>query len=421
VATPEDTKPVTEKKRSAKAAPASVPAVPEVAEKKRTTKATPPPPVQELQVPVERKQARSATVSRKKKISSEEAFRVALRMLAPGTVIREALSAILQAGTGALLCFGDTKTLSALSEGGVQLDEPLTPQLLYELCKMDGAIILNQDGTRILYANRFLKPSANIPSNETGTRHRTAQRLAGQAKCIVVAVSQRRSSVTLYVHERRHMLDTISTLVNKANQAMQTLQKYISVMNQAMLDLTTREFQDVVTIFDVCKAIQRTEMVLRIAMEIEPYILELGTEGRLIHLQLKELLEPAEEATLVVKDYFRPSENLSYEIALNKIHALPQQDLLNLGSISSALGFSSKLRSVDTYLSPRGYRVLTATQRIPVPIIDNLVAQFKTLQVIIRAPKDVLVEVDGVGEVMAERVKVSLNLLRNQLALDERR
>lgn len=400
MATPEETKVTPEKKRSAKAAPA---------------------PAEDAAPPVVTKKRRTSSANRKKKISSAEAFRVALQMLAPGTVIREALSAILQAGTGALLCFGDTKTLSALSEGGVQLDEPLTPQLLYELCKMDGAIILNPDGTRILYANRFLKPSANIPSNETGTRHRTAQRLAGQAKCIVVAVSQRRSSVTLYVHERRHMLDTISTLVNKANQAMQTLQKYISVMNQAMLDLTTREFQDVVTIFDVCKAVQRTEMVLRIAKEIEPYIIELGTEGRLIHLQLKELLEPAEEATLVIKDYYRPSENLTADIALNKIHTLTQQELLNLGSISNALGFSAKLRSVDTYLSPRGYRVLTATQRIPAQIIDNLVEQFHTLQVIIRAPKDVLVEVDGVGEVMAERVKVSLNLLRNQLALDERR
>lgn len=359
--------------------------------------------------------------SRKRKKSGEEAFRDALRMLAPGTVIREALSAILQAGTGSLLCFGEPKRLSDLSEGGVALNEPVTPQLLYELSKMDGAILLNEDGTRILYANRFLKPAANIPSNETGTRHRTAQRLAGQARCVVVAVSQRRSSVTLYVHDRRHILDTISTLVNKANQAMQTLEKYMSVLTQATLDLTTREFQDVVTIFDVCKAVQRHEMVYRIAQEIEPYILELGTEGRLIELQLKELLQPADTAPLIVKDYCRGADPGNYEQVLAKIHALPQQELLNLGNISSALGYSSKLRSVDTYLSPRGYRVLTATQRIPAQIIDNLIARFGTLPAIVRAPKDELVEVDGVGEVLAERVRVSLNLMRNQLALDDRR
>jgi diadenylate cyclase len=364
---------------------------------------------------------RSSATQRKRKKTVDDAFREALRMLAPGTVIREALSAILQAGTGSLLCFGDPKRLSDLSEGGVALNEPVTPQLLYELSKMDGAIILNEDGTRLLYANRFLKPAANIPSNETGTRHRTAQRLAGQAKCIVVAVSQRRSSVTLYVHERRHILDTISTLVNKANQAMQTLEKYMTVLTQAMVDLTTREFQDVVTIFDVCKAIQRHEMVYRIAQEIEPYILELGTEGRLIELQIKELLQPAETASLVVKDYYRGSDASNYEQVLAKIHALPQQELLNLGNISSALGYSSKLRSVDTYLSPRGFRVLTATQRIPAQIIENLVERFGTLPAIVRAPKDELVEVDGVGEVLAERVRVSLNLLRNQLALDDRR
>jgi diadenylate cyclase len=360
-------------------------------------------------------------VPTRKKASSKDAFREALLMIAPGTMLREAISAILQSGTGALLCFGKTKRLSELSEGGVKLDAPVTPQLVYELSKMDGAIIFNETGDRILFANRFLKPGAKIPSDETGTRHRVAQRLAGQAKCVVVAVSQRRSSVTLYVQEHRHVMDAIQTVINKAMQAILTLEKYLNVMEQAMQELTLREFQDVVTIFDVCKAIQRTEMVARIAKEIEPYILEMGTEGRLIELQLLELILPIEEAVLVVKDYFREKSGVSYKSVQARISEITQQDLLTLGSISQALGFGPNLRSIDTYLTPRGYRVLKTTHRIPSQIIENLVIRFGSLQKIIRAPKDDLVDVDGVGEVLAERVRVSLNLLRNQLALDERR
>jgi diadenylate cyclase len=360
-------------------------------------------------------------MSRKTKKTSEEAFREALALVAPGTHLREAISAILQSGTGALLCLGQPKRLSDLSEGGIRLDEPMTPQLLYEMSKMDGAIILNGDGTRIFYANRFLKPDTRIPSIETGTRHRNAQRLAAQAKCIVIAVSQRRSSVTLYVHDMRVILDSISALVNKAMQAIQTLEKYMNVLNQAMLDLTIREFQDVVTIFDVCKAIQRAEMVNRIAHEIEPYILELGTEGRLIELQLEELILPVREAMLVVRDYYRERPGASADSIRQKISELPQQDLLNLGCISQVLGFGSNLRSIDSYLSPRGYRVLTSTHRIPAQIIDNLVKRFGSLQMVMRAPKEALVEVEGVGEVLAERTRVSLNLLRSQLVMDDRR
>lgn len=357
----------------------------------------------------------------KKKKSANEAFREALLMIAPGRSLREAISAIIQSGTGALLCFGEVKLLSELSESGVKVEAEVTPQLLYELSKMDGAIILNEDGTRIYYANRFLKPDAKIKSDETGTRHRIAQRLAAQAKCVVIAVSQRRSSVTLYVHNVRHVLDTIPTLVNKATQAIQTLEKYLSVMRTAMQELTTREFQDVVTIFDVCKAIQRTEMVERIAREIEPYILELGTEGRLIELQLQELIIPIAEARLVVRDYYRERPGVSYEDTQHKIADISEAELLNLGNISQALGYGPNVRSVDTYLSPRGYRVLQSTHRLSAQIIDNLIARFGGLQHIIRAPKDALVEVDGVGEILAERIRVSLNLLRNQLALDDRR
>jgi diadenylate cyclase len=162
-------------------------------------------------------------------------------------------------------------------------------------------------------------------------------------------------------------------------------------------------------------------MVLRMAREIEPYLLELGTEGRLIGLHLEELAIPVEEARIVIKDYFRERSGVTFESIEKKISEISQEDLLNLGNISQALGYGLNLRSVDTYLTPRGYRVLTSTHRLPSQIIANLIDTFGSLQQIIRAPKDELVAVDGVGEILAERVRVSLNLLRNQIALDDRR
>ena len=359
------------------------------------------------------------TLTHKRK-TTEDAYHDALAMVSPGTRLRDAISAILQSRTGALICIGDTKRLAELSEGGVKVDAQCTSQLLYELSKMDGAIILSKDAHHIVYANRFLKPDTSIPSNETGTRHRAAERIARQSKGIAIAVSERRSCVTLYVNKSKHVLDTIPTLLNKASQAVQTLEKYLYALRETMQDLSIREFQDMVTIFDVCAAVQRCEMVHRIANELDPYILELGTEGRLLALQVHELLMPVEEAELVIRDYFRERQGLGYSEVRAKIGELTQAELLNLGSISQALGYGSTPRSIDAYLSPRGYRILTTTHRLPAQIIENLVQRFGSLKEIIRAPKDELDAVEGVGEVLAERVRVSLDLLRNQLVLDRR-
>ncbi len=350
--------------------------------------------------------------------SADQALRDGLMLIAPGTKLREGIANILQSGNGALLCFGDPKKLAALSEGGVKVNIATTPQILYELCKMDGAIILNEDGSRIIYANRFLKPDTNIRSDETGTRHRSAERMAHQADSLIVTVSERRTTVTLYVKDKKHILDAIYTSMNKATQALQTLQKFVASLEQQLEELTAREFQDIVTIFDVCKSIQRSEMVKRIVREIEPYLLELGTEGRLIELQMRELMQPVEEGDLVVRDYFREKGAKGWEASLKKIESLDQQELLELGNIAAALGFGSNLRSVDTYLTSRGYRVLTQTHRIPPQLIDALIGKFGSLQAIVRALKDEFLQVEGIGEVLAERIRTSLDLLRRQVALD---
>lgn len=360
-------------------------------------------------------------MSKARRRTPKISYKDALLMVSPGTMLREAIFAILQSRNGALICIGDPKTLADMSEGGVQLDEEATPQLIYELSKMDGALIMNEDATRIQFANRFLKADLNIPTDETGTRHRAAERIAKKSKSVVIAVSERRASVTVYVNDVKHVLDTIPTLLNKASQALQTLEKYLTAMNQATTELSAREFEDMVTIFDVCKAVQRYEMVVHIANEIEPYILELGTEGRLIALQLTELVIPLGDAELVIKDYFRAKEGVNYADVKARVDGVSQQDLLNLSNISQALGYGANLKSIDTYLTSRGYRLLKETRRLTPQIIEALVQKFGSLQAIMRAPKEALCEVEGVGEVLAERVRLSLNSLRNQLALDRGR
>ncbi len=355
-------------------------------------------------------------MAKRKKRSETEAFSEALEMVAPGTKIHEALNSILQSRMGALLCFGDVKRLSRLSEGGVKLDADMSPQLVYELSKMDGAIILNEDGTRIHFANRFLKPAGHYPTIETGTRHRAAQRLANQAKCVVLALSQRRSSVTLYCHTRRYALESVQTLVNKGVQTLQTLDKYVDTLRKTMNELTLRELGDIVTIFDVCRVLQRAEMVNRIRLEVDPIILELGEEGRLLDLQLRETLNPLKEADMVVRDYYKERSGITPEVVHSRIAALPQEELMSLGNISQQLGYGPNLRSVDSYMTPRGYRILHSINRLPPQLIDNLVEKLGTLHAIMNASREQLVEVEGVGDVIAERIRGGLSLLTNQMA-----
>ncbi len=354
--------------------------------------------------------------SRRKK--QEMQLQDVLRLIAPGTLMREAISFIIQSHNGALICIGNEKRFARLSEGGIQIDEPLRPQLLYELTKMDGAIILNDTGTRILYANRFLNPSNNVETSETGTRHRAAERMAKQTQATVIAVSERRSTVTVYCNDHKHILDGIATLMNKAAQAMQTLEKYINVLEQSMRDLTAREFQDMVTIWDVCRNIQRYEMVKRIAREIEPYLIELGTEGRLIEMQLRELMQSVSDADLVVKDYYRERQGATYESVQKRIASLSEDDLLEVSNISQALGYGTNLRNVEAYLIPRGYRVLSLTRRLTPQLIDELISKLGNLQAITRASMEDLCQIEGVGEVLADRLRVSINLLRSQVAFD---
>ncbi|MGM0470753.1 MAG: DNA integrity scanning diadenylate cyclase DisA, partial [Bacillota bacterium] len=326
-------------------------------------------------------------------------------------------------------------------DGGFNINSELTSTRLYELAKMDGAIVLSSDCERILCANVQLVPDPSISSMETGTRHRAAERVAKQTGKLVISISQRRDIISLYKNDQKYVLEDIRVILAKANQAIQTLEKYRSVLDQTLNKLSALEFQDLVTVSEVATVLQRTEMVLRIGKEIERYISELGTEGRLINMQLEELLANVkDEGILLIKDYITQSqiemnEELeedeemeldeedavtSPEDILDNISNFASDDLVSLTTISKKLGYGGNMSVLDLSVAPRGYRLLRKIPRLPMPVIENLVDSFSDFQAILNASIDELDDVDGVGEVRAQAIKEGLKRLRDQALLEQR-
>src|ERR1041384_5089316 len=234
----------------------------------------------------------------------------AVEMVAPGTAVREGIDNIVHARTGGLIVIGDPDELAFLFSGGIRLDIDYTPALVYQLAKMDGAIALNSNATKIAWCNVQLMPDPTILTSETGTRHRTAERISKQTDALVIAVSQRRDVVSLYVDGAKYIPEETPALPAKANQALATLDKYRSRLDQVSTRLTALEFEGAVTLHDVLTVLQRAELVTRMAVEIERYIVELGAEGRLIEMQLEEtMVGVAADKSALVRDYIvEPSE-----------------------------------------------------------------------------------------------------------------
>lgn len=339
-----------------------------------------------------------------------------LRAVAPGTMLREGLENILKAKSGGLIVLGDSPEVMEITEGGFYVNADYTPANLYELAKMDGAIILSSDAKKILRVNAQLVPNQNIPSSETGIRHRSAERAAKQTGTMVIAISQRRGVITVYKGSLKYVLGALGVVLAKANQAIQTLEKYRSVLNKVLVSLSILEFEDAVILYDVAKAIQRTEMVLRVVNEIERYTSELGVEGRLITMQVEELtVGVKDEGLLVIQDYATIAEEKQPQNILEVIGSWPAEDLLDLSLIARALGYPGSSGILEQHVSPRGYRILDKIPRLPVPVIDNLVGTFGALNRILVATIEELDDVEGIGEVRARSIKEGLIRYQDQL------
>ncbi|GCD11205.1 DNA integrity scanning diadenylate cyclase DisA [Clostridium tagluense] len=340
-----------------------------------------------------------------------------LKLMAPGTSLREGLENILRAKTGGLIVLGDSKEILDIVDGGFGINAEYSPAYIYELAKMDGAIVISSDLKKIVYANTQLMPSPTIPTFETGTRHRTAQRIAKQTGSVVVAISQRRTIITVYKEDIKYVLRDSSVILAKASQAIQTLEKYVSVLERVVSNLNLLEFQDLATLFDVISSIQRTEMVMRIVGEIERYICELGNEGRLISMQLNELIRSVEEdGILLIRDYCQ--SGMDYTQMYRQIENMSSEELLDLDFISKIIGYIG-VPLVDTLISPRGYRMLNKIPRIPANVIENLVKHFRELKGTMEASYEQLDSVEGIGEARAKAIKNGLRRLKEQFMLDK--
>lgn len=349
------------------------------------------------------------------RIKDDEEIKSILKLMSPGTALREGLENILRAKTGGLIVIGDNEEVMNIVDGGFNINSEYSPAYVYELAKMDGAIVLSSDLKRIIYANTQLVPDHTLSTYETGTRHRTANRVAKQTGNIVIAISQRRNIITIYKDDLKYVLQESSVILARANQAIQTLEKYVNVLERVINNLNLLEYQDLTTIFDVVTAIQRTEMVMRVVEEIKRYIVELGNEGRLISMQLSELIRFIErDGILLIRDYCK--EDMDYHEIYNDIQRLTAEELVDLDLIAKLLGYSS-LSLTDTLISPKGYRILFKIPRVPVSVIENLIKHFKELKFVIAADTNALDQVDGIGEARAKAIRSGLKRIKEQIYL----
>jgi diadenylate cyclase len=349
---------------------------------------------------------------------------VALARVSPGTELRDGLERILRGRTGALIVLGHDRGVEAISTGGFPLDIDFTATRLRELSKMDGAIVIDSNTSRIVRAATQLVPDPTITTGETGTRHRTADRVARQTGFPVISVSKSMHIIALYLKGRRYVLEDPAAILSRANQALATLERYKTRLDEVSRSLSALEIEDLVTVREVCATLQRLEMVRHIASEIRAYLLELGTEGRLVDLQLAELVAGVEsDRDLVVRDYLPGSKKSTrkqrtVEGALEALDLIGPTDLLELTSVARAIGYPASADSLEDNVSPRGHRMLARVPRVPEVVRDRLVEHFGSLQALLGASVDDLQQVEGIGENRARYIREGLSRLAESSILE---
>jgi len=350
--------------------------------------------------------------------SPEDALKATLARVAPGTPLRDGLERILRGRTGALIVLGMDKTMESLCSGGFEIGIDFAPTRLRELAKMDGAIVCDKDVTKILRAAVQLVPDPSIETQESGTRHRTAERVAIQTGVPVVSVSQSMQIIALYVDGLRYVLEGSEKVLARANQALATLERYRARLDQVTSSLSALEIEAMVTVRDVAVTLQRHEMVRRISEEIAQYVLELGVDGRLLSLQLDELSATrGSGADMVIRDYTDP-EITDVDAAVTALQDIDQADLIDLTLIASVVGLPAGNDALDNIIQPRGYRLVSELKAVPRAVAGRLVDHFGGLQDLMAATIDELMVVDGIGELRARTVREGLSRIAEASLLD---
>ncbi|MFR3155475.1 MAG: DNA integrity scanning diadenylate cyclase DisA [Christensenellales bacterium] len=340
-----------------------------------------------------------------------------LKLVAPGTELREGLENILKAKTGALIVVSDSEDILKIADGGFKIDEEFTSTNIYELAKMDGAIILSSDLKRIIRANVQLNPDFSISTRETGTRHKTAERVAKQSGELVISISERRGIITLFKGNFRYVINDTQSVLMRANQTLQALEKYKTVFDNMLSILSEHEFDDIVTLDTVINCIYRSETIMRMETDVKRSIIELGDEGRIVNMQLEELMANVEdEEKLIIQDY-NINKEISTQSVLEEIRKIDKKNLIVSEKIVKLLGYEVSSDILDTNVSPKGYRILSKVPKMPSSIIEKTVEAFGSLQHICSASIDELDDVEGIGEIRARIINQSLKRLQEQYIL----
>lgn len=351
---------------------------------------------------------------------TNDLLRETLAAVAPGTELRDGLERILRGRTGALIVLGHNSVVEAISSGGFELDVAFSSTRLRELSKMDGAVVVDGIGGHIKRAAVQLLPDSSIETTESGTRHRTAERVAKQTGLPVISVSQSMHIIALYVGHKRYVLENPDTILGRANQAIATLERYKSRLDEVSGTLSALEIEDLVTVRDVCTVVQRLEMVGRISDEVAAYVLELGVEGRLLALQHDELIGAiGSDRELVLRDYVDTGKkNTSVTKTLTTLGQLDSTELLDLSLIGRVLGLPGGGDALEAAVAPHGYRLMARIPRLPGTVVDRLVTHFGGLQRLLSATIEELMAVDGVGEQRARAVREGLSRIAESSILE---
>lgn len=343
--------------------------------------------------------------------TSGNLLRETLALVAPGTVLRDALERILRGRTGAIIVLGFDEAVEAMSSGGFRLDVELSASRLRELSKMDGAVVVDTVQGRIRRANVQLMPSSSIETAEAGMRHRTAERVARQTGHPVISVSQSMQISTLYVDGKRHVLEPSGSILARANQAVATLERYTTRLAETSQALDSLEIEDLVTVRDVAAVLQLMEMARRIASDIDDDVVELGTDGRLLALQLEELTRgQLAERDFLLSDYL--PDGLEVPTVESRLKWVGSPALLDLAMVARAMGLGgADGQDLDASLSPRGLRILTKIPRLPLVTARSVVDRFGSLQAVLGATSSELQETEGVGQRRARTLRDGLSRL----------
>jgi diadenylate cyclase len=330
-----------------------------------------------------------------------------LRRFAPGTTLRDAVELVFQQGTGLLMILAPSTEIDDLCTGGFRfVDVPITAQRIAELAKMDGGIVIDDVTKTISRANVHFIPDPRIPTDETGTRFRTADRLASQTGRPVLAVSEEgRDLAVLYVREQRFALQAPTALFAEANQRLQSLERLRARLDDAVERLSLYEIDDIVTMRDAVKVIQRAALVLRHVEELELVAVELGDEAPLVRLQATDVAEGVPGLVDLVNADYQPRKPRRGSSIVARLAEIPTEDLYHTAKVGDLIG----LAPLDDEVSPRGVRALAAVPRVPDSVRNRIQKRFGTYQRLRAATTDELDAIDGVGPKRASRIRTYLD------------